>query len=188
MKPSSSTDKNTNAPAGSNRTKSYGNGQSAGQIAIGHGYPATGNLYGPGNSQPHKAVPCGHKHGVDVHALKSHAHAPKGDCSASPHPPHPNPRPHPTPNPPGPPAQPNPPASSPGGTTPGDPGHTPTHGHAHNAGHSSSPARALAAVAHAGGAELPFTGIRLGLVVLCAIALVVSGAALRARGRVPARS
>lgn len=60
---------NTTAPATSNKTKLYGNGTTAGQIAIQFGF--TGDLSGPGNSQPHKVIICGHS--IDVHALKSHA-------------------------------------------------------------------------------------------------------------------
>lgn len=81
VKPSSTTAKNTDAPAASNRTKLYGNGKTAGQIAMQHGYPANGNLHGPGNSQPHKVTSCGHRHGVDVHALKSHR--PGGRCGSN---------------------------------------------------------------------------------------------------------
>jgi hypothetical protein len=72
VKPSNSTQKNTVAPATSNKTKLYGNGKTAGQIAQSHGY--TGNLYGPGNSQPHKVTDCRGR-SVDVHALKSKSHA-----------------------------------------------------------------------------------------------------------------
>jgi hypothetical protein len=77
VKPSNTTNstKNTSAPATSNKTKLYGNGKTAGQIAVQNGY--TGTLYGPGNSQPHKVPTCKHPAihggGIDVHALKSHA-------------------------------------------------------------------------------------------------------------------
>src|SRR5919201_833815 len=70
-KSSSSTAKSTFAAASSNQTKLYGNGQTAGQIAMAHGAQANAVLYGPGNSQPHK-VTCG-AHRIDVHALKAHA-------------------------------------------------------------------------------------------------------------------
>jgi hypothetical protein len=76
VKPSSVTSHNTVAPASSNQTKLYGNGQTAGQIATRAGF-GSANLYGPGNSQPHKVV-CG-PHNVDVHALKAHAAA----CTAA---------------------------------------------------------------------------------------------------------
>jgi hypothetical protein len=68
VKPFNNTAHNTWAPASSNKTKQYGNGQTAGQIAQKAGY--NGNLYGPGNSQPHKANCGGHL--IDVHALKNH--------------------------------------------------------------------------------------------------------------------
>lgn len=74
VKPSSTTNasKNTNAVAGSTQTKVYGNGHTAGQIAMQNGASATTNLYGPGNSQPHKPVCPGAKPTFDVHALKAH--------------------------------------------------------------------------------------------------------------------
>lgn len=79
VKPSASTNTahNTNAAAASTQTKLYGNGKTAGQIAMQNGASASTNLYGPGNSQPHKASLCtnGKAHLVDVHALKAHASA-----------------------------------------------------------------------------------------------------------------
>jgi hypothetical protein len=75
VKSSSTTGFDTNAAAGSSQTKLYGNGKTAGEIAMQNGASASTNLYGPGNSQPHKAVLCstGKVHLVDVHALKSHS-------------------------------------------------------------------------------------------------------------------
>jgi hypothetical protein len=74
VKPSSTTNvapgHNTHALASSNKTKLYGNGQTAGQIATQAGF-GNAMLFGPGNSQPHKTN-CG-PHAVDVHALKAHA-------------------------------------------------------------------------------------------------------------------
>lgn len=67
VKPSSTTQHDTHAAASSNKTKKYGNGKTAGQIATQAGY-GDATLHGPGNSQPHK-VNCG-GHEVDVHALK----------------------------------------------------------------------------------------------------------------------
>ncbi len=69
VKPSNTTDHDTYATASSDKTKLYGNGKTAGQIATqaGHG---TAVLHGPGNSQPHKTAPCPGGHEVDVHALK----------------------------------------------------------------------------------------------------------------------
>jgi hypothetical protein len=76
IKPSSTTKHDTHELASSNKTKVYGNGKTAGQIATQAGY-GSATLHGPGNSQPHKVLCGGHE--VDVHAL---AH--KGDkCSAT---------------------------------------------------------------------------------------------------------
>lgn len=83
VKPSSTTRHNTYATAGSDQTKLYGNGSTAGQIAIANGASPNTVLYGPGNSQPHKVAVCsknGKTHYVDVHALKSHASA---SCSSN---------------------------------------------------------------------------------------------------------
>jgi hypothetical protein len=63
------------AQAKSDASKRYGNGQTAAQIAVSRGAPAGTDLYGPGNSQPHKVTDCKHKHGVDVHAVKSYSSA-----------------------------------------------------------------------------------------------------------------
>ena len=79
VKPSNDTKKDTHAQAGSNQTKLYGNGTTAGQIAIKNGASPTTDLYGPGNSQPHKVAVCG-GHEVDVHALKSHN---GGSCTST---------------------------------------------------------------------------------------------------------
>ena len=76
VKPSSATTitgHNTHAAASSTKTKLYGNGQTAGQIAQQYGASPSTMLYGPGNSQPHKTG-CG-RHLVDVHALKAHGGA-----------------------------------------------------------------------------------------------------------------
>jgi hypothetical protein len=70
--PSSATSKNTLEAATSNKTKLYGNGKTAGQIAVQAGFGSS-TLYGPGNSQPHKTA-CG-AHMIDVHALKAHGAA-----------------------------------------------------------------------------------------------------------------
>jgi hypothetical protein len=82
VKPSSTTDHDTTAAAGSNKTKQYGNGKTAGQIAMQNGASADTSLHGPGNSQPHKVAVCsknGKSHEVDVHALKSHG---AGSCAS----------------------------------------------------------------------------------------------------------
>jgi len=69
VKPSNTTQHDTHASASSDKTKKYGNGKTAGQIATQAGY-GDSTLHGPGNSQPHKTN-CGGRHEVDVHALKN---------------------------------------------------------------------------------------------------------------------
>lgn len=177
VKPANSTAHNTNAAAGSNRTKKYGNGKTAGQIAIQHRYPSSGNLHGPGNSQPHKVTTCGHRHGVDVHALKSH---PARSCD-TPEPPRP---PHvlepPTPS--APPVAPGTPHGPP--APPTKPTHDPDHG-------SSSAVATETAGSHASGAldatveqaTLPFTGFPLWAAVLAAAILLGAGMTLRRLAR-----
>jgi hypothetical protein len=171
VKPSNSTAHNTNAPAGSNATKQYGNGKTAGQIAISNGYPSTGNLHGPGNSQPHKVTPCGHRHGVDVHALKSH---PATGCGTPQRPPKHVPS---TPEPPvvvvaphGPSTTPSLPASSPGH----DPGKR-----SGTAVAARAAGETLFGVLAVGHATLPFTGFPLWAAVLAAAVLVGTGLPLR---------
>jgi hypothetical protein len=173
VKPSNSTSHNVSAPAGSNATKLYGNGQTAGQIAIANGATADTLLYGPGNSQPHKTVPCGQAAhgnggGYDVHALKSHAK--RIDCTDTP---------------------------SAGGKPTKDPatkGSVVATSPAAQTQHASdtqsaAPASAgasngvLGAVASVTGATLPFTGLPLGLAVLVAIAAIGSGLAVRHQAR-----
>ena len=75
VKPGNDTAHDTHAAASSTKTKLYGNGQTAGQIAIRNGAAPSTVLHGPGNSQPHKASPCLGGHEVDVHALKAKRHA-----------------------------------------------------------------------------------------------------------------
>jgi hypothetical protein len=75
VKPSNDTQKDTSARADSNKTKEYGNGQTAGQIATSRGASGDTLLHGPGNSQPHKVLACGKNHEVDVHAIKSYSDA-----------------------------------------------------------------------------------------------------------------
>src|SRR3954447_26198209 len=108
VKPSNETAHDTHAEAQSDKTKQYGNGQTAGQIAEKNGAVGNAVLHGPGNSQPHKLATCAGGHEVDVHALKSHR---SGSCSG------PKPRPQPDPVPPTDPGRPlvaTPPTSTPG--------------------------------------------------------------------------
>ena len=74
VKPDSETAHDTHAAASSTKTKLYGNGKTAGEIAIRGGARPSTVLHGPGNSQPHKAAPCSGGHEIDVHALKSRRH------------------------------------------------------------------------------------------------------------------
>jgi hypothetical protein len=92
VKPSNETAHDTHAEAQSNQTKQYGNGQTAGQIAIKNGASGKTVLHGPGNSQPHKAAPCGGGHEVDVHALKGRR---AGSCGGGGDTPDPQPTPGP---------------------------------------------------------------------------------------------
>jgi hypothetical protein len=77
VKPSNDTKKWTCATAGSADTKEYGNGKTAGGIAMSRGASASTMIYGPGNSQPHKVATCPDKNGKvhykDVHAVKSYS-------------------------------------------------------------------------------------------------------------------
>ena len=180
VKPSNSTAKHTNEQAGSNKTKLYGNGKTAGQIAISHGYPASGNVYGPGNSQPHKVVPCGGRHGVDVHALKSH---PAKSCGSSPSTPSHKPDPQPTKEQPA--VTPHDPRHDPVSLSPAsvekpanDPGKHDVGDVADGGSAVHAMSGALAATA-AVGPTLPFTGFPLWAVAIVALALIGAGLSLR---------
>src|SRR5689334_14654186 len=167
VKPASNTAHDTHAEAQSDKTKQYGNGQTAGQIAEKNGAKADTVLHGPGNSQPHKAAPCSSGHEVDVHALKSHRSGSCGD---------PGPRPQPGPTPvPGP--SPGPPVTTTTTstsvttttettTTTKDPSHSdpgskaaPGQSGAGSTGSTEGVLSATQGVGHA--ATLPFTGQRL---------------------------
>jgi hypothetical protein len=175
VKPANDTAHDTHAAASSNKTKLYGNGKTAGQIAIHNGASPSTVLHGPGNSQPHKAAPCsGGHHEVDVHALKSKRHGkscgsvidPKKDKPTDP--------------------------GHPG--NPGNPGSptTSTTSSSQPAGHSSGhpkpkrsskpisrlPASVLAAVQRPAAATLPFTGFPLWAGVALGIVLLGLGLAL----------
>jgi hypothetical protein len=189
IKPSNDTAHDTHAAASSDQTKLYGNGKTAGQIAIGNGAAGSTVLHGPGNSQPHKASPCSGGHEVDVHALKAKR---GGTCGTQPPSP-PTPRPNPTPDP----------------GKPGDPGHGPNPGGptpvapskpaaVHPKGpvmlkpivatHHGRPAAAagvLSATGAIGSGTLPFTGFPIWIVMLIALALIAAGMALRRRSVAP---
>ena len=91
VKPANDTAHDTHAAASSDETKLYGNGKTAGEIAMQNGAAGSTRLHGPGNSQPHKASPCSGGHEVDVHALKGKR---RGSCGTTT-----DPAPNPTPDP-----------------------------------------------------------------------------------------
>ncbi len=183
VKPTNASAHDTHAAASSDQTKLYGNGQTAGQVAIRNGAPRSTILHGPGNSQPHKAAPCSRGHEVDVHALKAKGHRQACGTTSSP------------------------PGSTPGSNTSTDPGRgsntaVSTSSNASDpgsksAGSGSSPTRAnvssnagvrassvvLGATEAVGQGTLPFTGFPLWIAVLVALVLIVLGLALRRRGR-----
>jgi len=184
VKPANDTAHDTHAAASSEETKQYGNGKTAGQIAVQNGAAPSTILHGPGNSQPHKAAPCSGRHEVDVHALKGKRRTACGTQPSSP--------PHSTPDP---------------GNV-GDPAHGPNTAGNTPASSASSPSEAststsakpavstkhvrvesangvLSATGAIGGGTLPFTGFPLWVVALTAIALVALGLMLRRRSAAP---
>jgi len=173
VKPSNETAHETHAAASSDKTKKYGNGQTAGQIAIKNGAAPSTVLHGPGNSQPHKAAPCGRRHEVDVHALKGRR---SGTCGGSTT----RPGPAPSPRPGGTATSADTPASS----AAADPSTTPKAVGRHENGGESTRTKerrgVLAGVERVGRSEaLPFTGISLWLAVLIGVLLVLTGLGLR---------
>jgi hypothetical protein len=182
VKPANDTAKDTFALATSSQTKVYGNGQTAGEVAVAAGY--TGMLHGPGNSQPHKAALCtGHE--VDVHALKAKGLSAK--CTTTP--------------------STSTPATSvttahtapagasvsgsPAGTSPGASATAPGQavsggvlGVTASGGQSGPTGGVLGVIASAGSGVLPFTGFPLWLAVVVALALIALGLTARHRARV----
>jgi hypothetical protein len=191
VKPSNDTAHDTHAAASSDETKQYGNGKSAGQIAIGNGAAPSTVLHGPGNSQPHKASPCSGGHEVDVHALKGKRGRACGTQPPVQPPSPPTPRPHPTPDP----------------GKPGDAAHGPntsdsTPAAASSPADPSTPAKpkpvlnphredvesasgVLSATGATGSGTLPFTGLPIWIIVLIALLLIAVGMTLRRRGSAP---
>ena len=183
VKPSNNTAKDTHEAASSNKTKEYGNGKTAGQIAIANGAAPSTILHGPGNSQPHKAVGCAGGHEVDVHALKAKGHR-KGCGTSSP--------------PVGPTlsrrgragiqgrilarararhvaADPKPEASTP----PADPATSPPSAGVASGSVEHGSKSVLAAAGVVASGTLPFTGVQLWAVALFALMLVALGLVLR---------
>ena len=184
VKPSNETAHDTHAPASSDETKQYGNGKTAGQIAVQNGAAPSTILHGPGNSQPHKAAPCSGGHEVDVHALKGKRH--KGCVTQPPGPPHSTPDPGKV----GDPVH----GSNVGGSSPAPSASSPS---VANTSASAKPAVStkhadvesaagvLSATGVIGGGTLPFTGFPLWIVAAIAIALIVLGLMLRRRSAAP---
>jgi hypothetical protein len=184
VKPTNDTAHDTHAAASSEETKQYGNGKTAGQVAVQNGAAPSTILHGPGNSQPHKAAPCSGGHEVDVHALKAKR---RTACGTQP---------------------PSPPHSTPDPGKGGDPAHGPNTAGNAPASSASSPSLpnttasakpavttkhvrvesangVLSATGAIGGGTLPFTGFPLWVVALTAIALIVLGLMLRRRSAAP---
>jgi hypothetical protein len=203
VKPSSTTSHWTKTTVGASPdvSKRYGNGHTAAQIAKSRGAGPDVTLVGPGNSQPHKVVPCDKEHAVDVHAVKSYdttctsviqqaaAPAPAAPAPATPAPEAPAPA-TPAPAAPAPatpapeaPATPAPqPAAAPVAAA------TPTGGVLGAQATLATPkaktaptSGVLGAAANVAGASLPFTGFPLWIAVLVAIVLVAGGLVLRRR-------
>jgi hypothetical protein len=184
VKPSNDTAHETHAAASSDETKLYGNGKTAGQIAVQNGAAPSTILHGPGNSQPHKAAPCSGGHEVDVHALKGKR---LKSCGTQPS---------------------SPPRSTPDPGKVGDPAHGPNTSGNTSVPTASSPsvqstsasakpavstkhagvesgAGVLSATGASGTGTLPFTGFPIWVVVLIALALIVVGLMLRRRSAAP---
>jgi hypothetical protein len=174
LKPTNATAKDTHALATSNQTKRYGNGTTAGQVAVQAGY--TGMLHGPGNSQPHKAALCGPE--VDVHALDAPGQRKKcgsagttGSTTQS--------------------------TSGITSTTSGSSSHNSSSGAsvvgqtasqggvlgATASGGSGPAGGVLGAIESVGQGVLPFTGFPVWVAVVVALALILLGLALRRRAR-----
>jgi hypothetical protein len=190
-KPSNDTAHDTRAAASSDQTKLYGNGKTAGQIAMQNGAAPITVLHGPGNSQPHKAALCAGGHEVDVHALKGKRDRACGTQPSSP----PTPRPKPTPDPgkPGDPAHgPNvsgsTPATAPTSQSAPPVSITSTKPVVHpKQGRVESGSGVLSATGAIGGGTLPFTGFPLWVVALAGLVAIALGLLMRRRSGAPSR-
>jgi hypothetical protein len=186
VKPANDTAHDTHAAASSEGTKQYGNGKTAGQIAVQNGAGPSTILHGPGNSQPHKAAPCSGGHEVDVHALKGKMRPACGTQPPSP--------PHSTPDP----GQVGDPAHGP--NTPGNTPVSASSASSPSVPNTSASAKPVVSTTHVrvesangvlsatgaiGGGTLPFTGFPLWVVALTAIALIAFGLMLRRRSAAP---
>jgi hypothetical protein len=184
VKPANDTAHDTHAAASSDQTKLYGNGKTAGQIAMANGAAPSTSLHGPGNSQPHKASPCTGGHEVDVHGLKAKR---AGSCGSS-SPPQTTPDPAKVPDPvqshdPGKSSTPeNVPAPrvDPSGVVSGRPVDPKASPRSHAGGLGAG---VRAATQFVGGGALPFTGLDLWSTVFVAVALILIGLAMCRRAR-----
>jgi hypothetical protein len=191
VKPSNDTAHETHAAASSDQTKLYGNGKTAGQIAMQNGAAPSTVLHGPGNSQPHKATLCAGGHEVDVHALKGKRDRACGSQPSSP----PTPRPKPTPDPgkpgdpaPGPNASGSPPATAPTSQSAPPVSITSTKPVVHTKqGGVESGSGVLSATGALGGGTLPFTGFPLWVVALAGLVAIALGLVMRRRSGAPSR-
>lgn len=190
VKPANDTAHDTHAAASSDQTKLYGNGKTAGQIAIQSGAAPSTSLHGRGNSQPHKASPCGGGHEVDVHALNAKR---GGSCGSSSPPPQTTPDPAKAPDPvqshdPGKTSTPEKvpaPRVDPSGVVSGRPADPKVSPRSHAGGLGAG---VRAATRLVGGGTLPFTGLDLWSTVFVAVALILIGLAMCRRARtVPVR-
>jgi len=184
VKPSNDTAPDTHAAASSDETKQYGNGKTAGQIAVENGAAPSTILHGPGNSQPHKAAPCSGGHEVDVHALKGKRR--KGCGTQPPSPPHSTPDPGKVDDPAhGPNTAGNTPAPS--VSSPSDTSTSTSAKPAVSTKHArvESATGVLSATGAIGTGTLPFTGFPIWVVMLIALALIAIGLALRRRSAAP---
>jgi hypothetical protein len=182
VKPSNTTEHETHAAASSDKTKKYGNGKTAGQIAISNGAAPSAILHGPGNSQPHKVAPCGGRHEVDVHALKGKGHQEACGTPSQPEGPKPggsNPGSNSNPGS-DPKLESSTPAADPD-NTPADPGSSQPAGEAAPSSAEQGSQGVLSAAAVVGQGTLPFTGFPLWSVALVALMLLGLGLALRRR-------
>jgi hypothetical protein len=147
-------------------SKRYGNSETAAQIANSRGAPAGTEVFGPGNSQPHKVLDCKRNHWVDVHAVKSYSTTSCTQAGTT--------------------------SSTTGATTSSATAGPATQGNSAaggvlgvtaSAGKGAPAGGVLGAIASVGSGVLPFTGFPLWIVVVAAATLTAFGLALRRAGR-----
>ena len=170
---SGSTAATAQTAAKADSSKRYSNGETAAQIANSRGAPAGTEVFGPGNSQPHKVLDCKRNHWVDVHAVKNYsttscsqagtvgtvgASVSSGTNSTSP-------------------------TSTAGSTARGNSTVGGVLGVTASGGKEAPAGGVLGAIASVGSGVLPFTGFPLWLVVLAAVGMIVLGLTLRRGGR-----